>query len=89
MKDFPINYILSAVSTFMACGAKDVEQIILFAIGIASALFSFIVSIMKWYKEAKKDGNITSEELGKLEDIVENGIDKITGGDENANNLQR
>ena len=87
------NYILSGF-TFVTSGVlMDINlvlSIVLGILGIVSAVLSLVVSIYRWYKEAKVDGKISKEEMedlgkiaiGGLEDIV----DKVneTGGTKNV-----
>lgn len=63
-------WIGSAVTLLTGTLSQDILQIVLLVIGIMSALFSLFVNIYTWYKKAKADGKIDSEELKELHDIV-------------------
>ena len=69
-----------SIVTLVAAGASVVSPqlivtIILGVLGILSTIVSLAYTLSKWYKEAKKDGKITGDEL-------EQGIDLAIGGAE-------
>lgn len=57
----------------------EVAQLILYILGIASAVFSLAWNIWTWAKEAKKDGKITDDEVKDLADKVGDGVKQIAG----------
>lgn len=60
-----------------ALSADEVAQLILYILGIASAVFSLAWNVWTWAKEARKDGKITDEEVKGLADKVGDGVTKI------------
>lgn len=67
-----------SVITLAAAGASVISTqlivtIILGVLGIISTIVSLAYTLNKWYKEAKKDGKITEDELKQ-------GIDLAVGG---------
>lgn len=56
---------------------NEVLQTISLIITILGALVSFVVvPLLSWYRNAKKDGKITSEELEEGANIVSDGVKK-------------
>ena len=84
------EYILGGVGTTLgvvgtATQVNEVLQTISLIITIIGAAISFIVvPILTWYKNAKKDGQITREELEEGAAIAKEGVEKthevIKGG---------
>lgn len=71
-----IGTILSATGT--AIQTEDVLRIVSLIITIIGAIISMIViPIANWYRNAKKDGKITKEEISEGVDILQEGIDKV------------
>lgn len=67
---------LSAVGT--ATQTNDVLQTISLVITILGGLITFIiVPLITWYREAKKDGKITKDEVEQAKDIVVNGTKEV------------
>lgn len=60
-----------------ALSTNEVAQLILYILGIASAVFSLVWNIWTWAKEARKDGKITDDEVKDLADKVGDGVTKI------------
>jgi len=56
---------------------SEVEQIILYIVGILSALVSLSFNIWVWYKKAKADGKITVDEVKEGKETIENGLDDL------------
>lgn len=48
-------------------------QIISLSLAILASLVSLSINIAKWWKKAKKDGKIDSEELEELDNIIKEG----------------
>lgn len=75
MKDLTIPY-LSSILNIVLTSIQDnsVYQIVGLILTILSLCVSILYTILKWYNEAKKDGQITSEEyeelLKKLDDLT-------------------
>ena len=81
MKDVSTVFCLTSATTFAAMTVQDVAGLV---ITILTGLASITFIIYKWYKEAKKDGQITKDEIKNLIDqVVEESkdtIDKIDKG---------
>lgn len=58
-------------------GIENVFSIICLVLTIISVLTSFILKILSWYKQAKKDEIIDSGEIDELNKIVHEGLDDI------------
>ena len=67
MKDLTIPY-LSSILNIVLTSIQDnpVYQIVGLILTILSLCVSILYTIFKWYNDAKKDGQITSEEYEKL-----------------------
>ena len=59
------TYVLTALQT------NEVFQIIELILSIILTLLLIVFRLWKWFKEAKKDGKITSDELDQAIGIVE------------------
>lgn len=81
MKDVSAVFCLTSATSIAAMTAQDVAGLV---ITILTGLASIAFIIYKWYKEAKKDGQITKDEIKDLIDQVvdesKNTIDKIDKG---------
>lgn len=72
MKDLVIPYASSLVNVILtSIQDNPVYQIVGLVLTILSLCVSILYTIFKWYNEAKKDGKITSEELEKLFEELE------------------
>lgn len=72
MKDLAIPYVSSLVNVILtSIQDNPVYQIVGLVLTILSLCVSILYTIFKWYNEAKKDGKITSEELEKLFEELE------------------
>ena len=75
MKNDSLFAILSA-AVQTVCGiaqTSEVFQLVQVIIGVVSGIVTlayFVIKIVRWYIRSKKDGKITDDELGELEDIV-------------------
>lgn len=68
--------ILSATGT--ALQTEEVLRIVSLIITILGAIISMIVlPLITWYKNAKKDGKITQDEIKEGIDTLSNGIDGV------------
>lgn len=73
------SWIASAITGVLSVASvEEVTRIILLIMGIVSGCFSLAYNIYCWYKRAKADGKITSEEIDEVVDITKDGIKKIT-----------
>lgn len=62
---------------FTAVQADQTLQLISFILTMVSIIVSLSFTLWKWVKEAKKDGNITPDEIMEGADIVNDHLDKI------------
>ena len=68
--------ILSATGT--ALQPNEVLQTISLIITIIGAIISMIViPLLTWYKNAKKDGKITEDEIKEGLDTLQNGVEEV------------
>lgn len=65
------QYLITLVQT------NQVFQYIELGLAIATSVILLVYRIWKWYKEAKKDGKITGEEIKEGVDIIKDGVDNI------------
>ena len=65
------QYILTAVQT------NEVLQIIELVLSILTTLFILGINIFYWWKKASADGKIDKEEIEELQNIVEDGKEKL------------
>lgn len=65
------QYILTAVQT------NEILQIVELIISILTSLFILGINIYAWYKKAKADGKITSDEISEGAEIIKNGLEEI------------
>lgn len=66
---------VSAVGTGLQ--TNEVLQTISLILTIAGALITIIMAVVNWWKQAKKDGKITKEEIQDGRDIIVDGVDTI------------
>ena len=83
-----IGTIISAVGT--AIQVDEILKYVSLAITILGGIISMIViPILNWYKEAKRDGKISREELEEGVKIAQdgvNGVKQITGKEDTKHN---
>lgn len=79
MKDNNIPSWAASAFTMLtaAMSANETAQLILYLLGIVSALFSLSWNLWKWYKDAKKDGKIDDKEMEDLKKTVDGGAKEI------------
>ena len=79
MKNDITSFITSGLTTFLSSIVTDeIQQIILFALGCASFIFSIITSVLKWYViSKKKDGKIDVEDVLDLVETLDKEIKKV------------
>lgn len=74
------NEVLSSVGTILGIDiitTKEVLGIVLIVVNIVVLIVSLMLKLITWYKEAKKDGKITEDEINEAIDIVNSGIEDI------------
>ena len=57
--------------------SNEIFQTIEFIVAILTSVVLLAFRIWKWWKEAKKDGKITKDEIGELTGIIAEGVDDI------------
>ena len=67
--------VLSAVGTGLQ--TSEVLQIISLVLTIIGSLITIAMAIINWWKKAKADGKITSEEIQEGVEIIQNGINDL------------
>lgn len=66
---------LSAVGTGLQ--TSEVLQIISLVLTIIGSLITITMAIINWWKKAKADGKITSDEIQEGIEIIQNGVDDL------------
>ena len=66
---------LSAVGTGLQ--TSEVLQIISLVLTIIGSLITIALAIINWWKKAKADGKITSDEIQEGIEIIQDGIDDL------------
>lgn len=74
---------------FTAIQTDEVLRRISFGITLLSALITIAYNIYKWWRNSKKDGKITMDEVDELADIVKDGSDTISNITKEDNNDTR
>lgn len=76
-----MNYLADGVAVVMTAVQPDIVfKYVSLGLTILATLFSLVftaLQLIKWWKDAKKDGKITKEELDDAESIIKNGIEHI------------
>ena len=85
MKNLPnaivglIGSVISAIG--LSVSAETIDHVVSTICSIMGLLITLtaclFIPIIKWYKNAKKDGKITEEELDDLSHIIEDGKNEI------------
>lgn len=75
MNDTSICWVLTSLTAFSAMTMQDIAGLV---VTILTGAASLAYICFKWYKEAKKDGNITKDEVDKLIDDVYDEIKNTT-----------
>lgn len=57
--------------------AESIISIVCSIIGLLFTITWYVIKIIKWYQNAKKDGKIDEEELDDLSHIIEDGKNEI------------
>lgn len=64
-------YVLSLTNT------REIFEIISLCLSILISILIIVSKLIQWFKNAKKDGKITSDEINDGIDIMSNGIESI------------
>ena len=67
--------LLSATGTAMQ--TSEVLQIISLVITIIGGLLTIVMAIINWWKKAKADGKITSDEIQEGVQIIQDGLENL------------
>ena len=79
MKDNLLEILSIGVqATFTAIQSDEILRRISFAITLISFIITLSCNIYKWWRNSKKDGKITMDEVDELVDIVKDGSDTLT-----------
>ena len=70
-----IGSIMSATGT--ALQTNEVLQTISLLLTIVGTLITITMALINWWKNAKKDGKIDSDEIQDAVDIIKDGVDSI------------
>lgn len=62
---------------------QEVLNVVLTILSILSILISLAISIINWWKKAKSDGKIDTDELGELKDIVDKTAEELKDDKDN------
>ena len=75
------NYVCEAVNVGQYAAVSVQTDVVLkwvqLALAIACSVVLLAYRLWKWWKEAKKDGKITPEEIKEGVDIVKDGFDDV------------
>ena len=66
-----IMYVLSLTNT------KEIFEIVSLVLSILISILIIVSKLIQWFKNAKKDGKITSDEIKDGINIISNGVDSI------------
>ena len=67
----------SVAGTSTAIQPNEVFQYIQMALTIIATLITIILGLRAWWKDAKKDGKITSDEIQEGVKIVQDGLETL------------
>ena len=70
-----IGSIMSVTGTAMQ--TNEVLQTISLLLTILGTLITIAMALINWWKNAKKDGKIDSDEIQDVVDIIKDGVDSI------------
>lgn len=70
-----IGTFLSAIGTSLQ--TNDILQTISLGITIVGGILTIVMAMITWYKNSKKDGKITKDEIKEGVEILQEGIEKI------------
>ena len=75
-----LNELLSCTGVALGVSiseTKEVLGLILVILNIIILVLSFGAKVFNWFKHSTVDGEITDEEMGQLENIVEDAANKV------------
>ena len=78
-KNYVAEFINGGQYLVAVAQTNEVFQIIELVASIVVSLVLIAYRLWRWYKEAKKDGKITKEEIEEANDIVSEGAKEIKG----------
>lgn len=79
MKDNLLNiFNIGLQAIFTAVQTDEVLRWISFGFTLVSVIITIAYNIWKWWRNSKKDGKITMDEVDELVDIVKDGSDTLT-----------
>ena len=70
-----VGSIMSAVGTGLQ--TNEILQTISLILTILGTLITITMALINWWKNAKKDGKIDSDEIQDAVDIIKDGVDSI------------
>lgn len=62
---------------------QEILNVILTILSIVSIIISLALSIINWWKKAKSDGKIDTEEISELKDIIDKTKEEIENDKDN------
>lgn len=78
MNNDKIGYLSATFQAVLGSLNTDrIFQTVTFILSALTALITFIYNIWKWYKDAKKDGKISIDELEEGVNVVKDGISDL------------
>lgn len=79
MKDNLLDILgIGVQSVFTVIQSDEVLRWISFAITLVSFIITLSCNIYKWWRNSKKDGKISVDEVDELVDIVKDGSDSLS-----------
>ena len=75
--------ITSIVGTSMQ--TNEVLQMVSLILTIIGTIITIAMALLNWYKQAKKDGKITKDEIKDAVDIISDGIEDIKSNTKGEN----
>lgn len=67
----------SVAGTSTAIQPNEIFQYIQMGLTIIATIITIILGLRAWWKDAKKDGKITEDEIKEGIDIIQNGVDAL------------
>lgn len=81
-KDLLFGSIGTLMTSIGISSANEWLELVSLILTILGAVMTLIViPIINWYRNAKKDGKITAEEIKEGIDIAKDGVDKLKKGE--------
>ena len=60
---------------------QEALNITLSVLSIVSIILSFVLTFIKWFKEARKDGHVSADEIEDLSNQLKDKVDETGGKD--------